>query len=189
MTSRFDHVALQVASLDGVAQRFRSLGIHVGETQEFAEEGTREVYVGADGCAGRLLLIEPIGVGPYARSMAKRGPGLHHVAIATSDEVRFVSSLAGTGWLLHVRSLSSMREFHNAWLARPGVASLVEVFRSDCGAAEAMSEFVSMVEIPVSQGSEALFDSLGIGAIRSSLDQEAWLTFDGKRYSCDELCI
>lgn len=187
MNAELDHVAIQVAALDRAADRFRSLGCHVGQAEEFAGEGTREVYVGGDGDQGRLLLIESIGAGPYERSLAKRGPGLHHVAVRVEDVEAYVSSLTGSGWLLHLHSLTSLREVNTVWLARPGVPVLVEVSGGQSSGGGAAAQFVSAVEIPGVGKLSSLLDSLGVAAIKPSPDEMAWLTFDRHRLACSEL--
>jgi len=70
--------------------------------------------------------MSPLGSeGPYARALARRGPGLHHVAFrcpALDDALEALD-----GWLLHRRSLATVPAARTAWLARPGVAALLEL--------------------------------------------------------------
>ena len=70
--SQFDHVALLVKSVDSMVLRIDQLGFKRGKVEEFPSEGTKEVYVGNEDYPGRLLLMEPIGEGPYASALAKR---------------------------------------------------------------------------------------------------------------------
>ncbi len=186
MAIEIDHVALQVSSVQVVADELRSRGCPVGDAQTFAEEGTREVYVGPEDHLGRLLLIEPIQSGPYQRSMAKRGPGLHHLAVCVPNVEEYVGSLAGTGWFLHVSSLTSHREARTVWLASPGAPVLVEVVEGDSPEAAERETFVSAVEIPMSDDAGRL-DALGMAGLSSSPDHLVWLTFEGCRVSCGEL--
>ncbi|MEL7238718.1 MAG: VOC family protein, partial [Planctomycetota bacterium] len=83
---QLDHVAILVRSIEDTVERLGQLDAPSGEIEAFPGEGTRELYLGEPGRAGRLLLLQPLGdSGPYARAMAKRGPGLHHVAFRTRD--------------------------------------------------------------------------------------------------------
>lgn len=128
MPIALNHVAFVVSDL-GVAASLAALGLAVGPAETFPSEGTTEVYVGADGRAGRLLLMRPdTDEGPYASARRRRGPGLHHVALDVPDLDAFVADrLAGTGWLLHPISLQTRARTATIWLARPGVGALIEV--------------------------------------------------------------
>ncbi len=120
------HVAVLVPSARRAAALLGELGFAIGAEEEWEEEGTREVYV-ERGRSNALLLMEPIGPGPYRDALAKRGPGLHHFAIDVLDVEGFVGSLAGSGWLLHPRSLQTLARSRTAFLARPGFPGLIEV--------------------------------------------------------------
>src|SRR5262245_8895334 len=124
---QLEHVGLLVTDVVRAAAAFACLGCELAPPHDFVDEGTREIYVGAAGEAGRLLLLQPIGAGPYARALSIRGPGLHHIAIATRDVARFVQSITGTGWYLHPCSMESLGVSRTVWLARPGMPLLVEV--------------------------------------------------------------
>lgn len=145
-----DHVALLVPDLEPAAAGARALGLPVDPPQRFPSEGTCESYVGSGGA--RLLLLGPIGPGPYRDALTRRGPGLHHLALVTPDPVRLAQ--AAHGWLVHLASLepSAGEGSQGAgklrptlWLARPGVGVLIEVTRGDPDAA---SPVVEAVEVP-----------------------------------------
>jgi len=60
------------------------------------EQGVRaaSLRIGND----RLELLEPLGEDtPVGRFLAKRGPGMHHVAFEVSDLVAALAELAGAG--------------------------------------------------------------------------------------------
>jgi len=121
-----DHVALAVPQLEPVLARCTALGLGAGPIETFPSEGTREVYLGPDDAPARLLLIQPLhDASPYARALTKRGPGLHHIAFCVADLNTFLPNLQG--WLLHPKSIETIAASRTAWLARPGVATLVEV--------------------------------------------------------------
>lgn len=75
-----NHVAILVPSVKKAAIYLGQFGFQIGEEEQFDGEGTREIYV-ESGLGNSLLLMEPLGHGPYRRAMVKRGPGLHHIAI------------------------------------------------------------------------------------------------------------
>ena len=121
-----DHVAILTASIEETAA---GLGIQVepAAVEEFPSEGTRELYVGDADAPARLLLMQPIGAGPYADALAKRGSGLHHVAFGHPDPEGLAESISGSGWLVHPSSIRLMRDAGQIWLCRPGVHTLIEV--------------------------------------------------------------
>jgi catechol 2,3-dioxygenase-like lactoylglutathione lyase family enzyme len=96
------HVALLVPSVDKSASYLSSRGLTCGKAEAFEAEGTKEVYVGDyQNQSGLLLLLEPIGDGPYKRAMTKRGPSLHHIAIDVLDMKKFTFQASQSGWQLH----------------------------------------------------------------------------------------
>ncbi len=143
-----DHVALLVRDVDAACVAAVAFGHPVGSVQDFPGEGTREVYVGEEGQRARLLLMQPLGdSGPYARALARRGPGLHHVALDVPDIDAFLARIAGTGWLLHPATVRTLAAGRTAWLARPGAGALIEVHETtDPPQGDAV---VTRVRIPV----------------------------------------
>ena len=128
---RLSHVAFLVPSVETSAGVLARHGFAIGEPSVWEGEGTREIYVGASGMTGLVLLMEPIGEGAYTRAMAKRGPGLHHIAIDVPNLEIYVERVATGGWLLHPRSLETIPASRTAWLARPGIPALIEVHERD----------------------------------------------------------
>lgn len=173
MSLPLDHVALVVRRLEPVVQRLD--GLDAGPIEEFPGEGTREVYLGTG--TARLLLMEPTTAdGPYARALAKRGPGLHHVAVNVPD----LDELLGRtrGWLLVPACLRDLDRTRTAWLARPGVATLLEVHE---GAHAEGPPVVEQVEVP---GPLPVDPS---PSLTPSRDGGVWLTIAGRRHSAEEL--
>lgn len=124
MTAVIDHVAFVVESLETALAGLETLQLRPQVIDSFPAEGTRECYLGAPGQRARILLMEPIGDGPYERALRERGPGLHHVALNVPSIERFLEQIDGSGWLLHPRSFATRPTI---WLARPGVEALIEV--------------------------------------------------------------
>lgn len=124
-----DHVAILVEQIEPALARLEPLGLDAGPIEDFPGEGTREVYLGEPDRPGRLLLMQALGEeGPYARALAKRGPGLHHVGLRVPDLDAFLKQAAG--WLLHPCSFDSRAQSNTIWLARPGIEVLVEASQS-----------------------------------------------------------
>ena len=84
--SPIDHVAVLVADLEAALRDLTPLGLETGPIEEFPSEGTRECYLGRSDQSAKLLLLTPHGdAGPYARALARRGPGLHHVGLRAAS--------------------------------------------------------------------------------------------------------
>jgi len=173
MSPPVDHVALVVRRLEPVLERLE--GLDAGPIESFPSEGTREVYLGAG--LARLLLMEPTNTeGPYARALAKRGSGLHHVALNVPDLEGFVGRVRG--WLLVPGCLRDMAETRTAWLARPGVATLLEVHEAEPAEGTPLVEQVELPgPLPVDPRP----------AMAPSSDGGVWLTIGGRRHSVSEL--
>jgi hypothetical protein len=171
---QLDHIAFQVRSLEKSLERllacFPSLAASVGEAAEFADEGTREIYVGSEQQDARVLLIEPIGPGPYESSMQRRGPGLHHVAVGVPSVETYVDRLArqhSPRWLLHPKSLASLKAYATVWLTRPGIPALVEVFEQP-DMVSAREELAVGIGLPCTARESALLDALDCPALHRS---------------------
>lgn len=118
------HVAVLVPSVRKAADYLRQFKFEIGEEGTFEE--TREIYVqGSE--RNSLLLMEAKDTGSYQEALKKRGPGIHHLAIDVLDIEKFLSSLSGSGWLLHLNSLKTIKNYQTAYLARPGFPALIEV--------------------------------------------------------------
>jgi hypothetical protein len=174
-----DHVAVLVKDVEEALRQAEGLGLEGEPAQEFPGEGTKESYVGTGNQSARLLLMQPLGEkGPYARALRKRGPGLHHLAIAHPDPRTAAGSLPG--WLVHPISLTDSSG--TVWLARPGIPTLLEVSAGSVTRAEPV---VERIELPMSSTLESLLDPLG-DVVRSN-DAGMWLTLKGKRVPLEAL--
>lgn len=92
-----DHVAIAVDSIAKALPLFESLTGGAGSVTERVEtQGVNVAFVGTG--AARLELIEPLsaesGVG---RFLARRGPGLHHIAYRVADLQTMLDDLAARG--------------------------------------------------------------------------------------------
>jgi len=84
-----DHVGIAVRDLDeGIALYRDLLGLELERTEEVPQENVRVAFLKLDrqGAVGHVELLAPMSEeGNIARFIAKKGPGLHHVAIAARD--------------------------------------------------------------------------------------------------------
>lgn len=174
------HVAVLVPSASRAAAHLAELGFEIGPAQEWHEEGTLEVYVEKQR-SNALLLMEAVGPGPYQDALAKRGPGLHHLAIDVLDVRGFVGSLSGSGWLLHPRSLETLTSTRTAFLARPGFPALIEVQERDELAPR--EPLVTAVELPLSVDATRLLAAIRLHEIvvASEPGSDTTLTLAGAR--------
>jgi methylmalonyl-CoA/ethylmalonyl-CoA epimerase len=122
------HVAVLVPSVEKAARKLENLGVETQPIDEFPSDGTRECYIGSPRQSARLLLLEALSQGPYRRALQKRGPGLHHLGVQVANLEAYAEQLGQAGWLLHTRSLRSIRETQTAFFARPGTPFLLEAW-------------------------------------------------------------
>ena len=92
-----DHLGVAVKNLEEASLPYRLLGLSLeGEDELIASQGVRVRAFRA----GEVLveLLEPTHPeGPIARSIEKRGPGLHHVAFRSADLAGDVAALVKEG--------------------------------------------------------------------------------------------
>jgi methylmalonyl-CoA/ethylmalonyl-CoA epimerase len=91
------HVGVAVRDLDEAVDTYERLfGAEVEHRAELEEQGVEAaaVLVGA----GRVELLAPLGnETPVGRFLAKRGPGMHHVAYEVDDVRAELDRLSGEG--------------------------------------------------------------------------------------------
>jgi len=171
MTPLLDHVAVLVTDIhEALAALAPAPGL-TGEPQSFPAEGTREIYLGSPEQTGRLLLLEAIGPGPYARALARRGPGLHHLALRVDDVRAYTAALADAGWYLHARSLDLYVETGLAYLCRPQTPTIVEVLPRDDGAPPRDGAVIRDITLPF--GHPGLARALDCPAVRDGPKRSA----------------
>lgn len=187
--SRLDHVAVLVSSLDGLAPVLARHGLAADGVREFPKEGTRETYVSGGRREGRLLLVEAAGPGPYSRALEKRGPGLHHIAVAVASLAGFTGRLASSGWLVHPYSLRGNGRPADLWLCRHGVPTLVEVLEDPAAASPAnpREAFISSLDLALEEHLQGLFSFLDCPAIHPGAGLPAVLHTCVGLLSIDEL--
>jgi methylmalonyl-CoA epimerase len=91
-----DHLGIAVKSLETAKQFYKNLGleIHGEETVEAEKVKLAMVPVGES----RIELLEPTSEeSPIAKFLAKRGEGLHHVALHVTDLPAVVEKMKAAG--------------------------------------------------------------------------------------------
>jgi methylmalonyl-CoA epimerase len=91
------HVGVAVEDLDGALATYERLfGATVEHQATVGDQGVRAASLRIGD--GRVELLEPLGdETPVGRFLAKRGPGMHHVAYEVGDLRATLAELAGAG--------------------------------------------------------------------------------------------
>jgi len=91
-----DHLGIAVRSIEGALGVYRALGMAVGDVEEVAQERVRVAMLQVGESRIELLeATEPDSV--IGRFLAKRGEGLHHVALRVPDLAAAVEGLRRAG--------------------------------------------------------------------------------------------
>ena len=97
MLSTIDHVGVAVEDIDSALALYRdSLGMQLVHRETVAEQGVDAALL--DVGDGHVELLQPLGpetaVGKF---LARRGPGLHHVAYRVDDVQATLNALSAAG--------------------------------------------------------------------------------------------
>ena len=97
MLERIDHIGVAVEDLDTALALYEgTLGMPVVHRETVEEQGVEAVLL--DVGDGHVELLSPLGPDtPVGRFLAKKGPGLHHVAYAVTDIERTLAELSEQG--------------------------------------------------------------------------------------------
>ena len=92
-----DHVAILVADLDSAIRLYRDVyGLELAEVEEVPSEKVRVAIFGHG--AGRIELVSPAGPdSPMAKTIEKRGEGLHHICLEVPDIEKAMAALKAQG--------------------------------------------------------------------------------------------
>ena len=92
-----DHVGIAVEDLEAAVERYRAaFGVEPTHRELVEEQGVEEVLFDVGGSAIQLLGSRGVDT-PVGRFLAKRGPGLHHVAYRVKDIAAELASLRALG--------------------------------------------------------------------------------------------
>jgi methylmalonyl-CoA epimerase len=93
---KLDHLGIAVASIAEARRFWEALGLAVERIEEVPHEGVRVALLPLG--EARLELLEPTDAdSPIARFLAKRGPGIHHVCLASDDLAADDAALRAAG--------------------------------------------------------------------------------------------
>ena len=97
MTRGIHHLGVAVDDLDAAIDRYASLfGATVEHRERVDEQGVEAASLRIG--ASRLELLEPLGPDtPVGKFLAKRGPGMHHVAFEVDDVAAELERLRSQG--------------------------------------------------------------------------------------------
>lgn len=97
MRATLDHIGIAVANLEEAIAFYRdALGLEIEAPEEVASQRVRAHFVPA-GEAALELLEATADDSPLARSVVKRGPGLHHITLRVEDIDAALAQLKARG--------------------------------------------------------------------------------------------
>ncbi len=94
--TQLDHLGIAVRSIAQARKLYESLGLAVVQEETVEHEHVRTAMIPAG--EARIELVEPTRPdSPVARFLAKRGEGLHHIALHVDDISAALETLKGQG--------------------------------------------------------------------------------------------
>jgi methylmalonyl-CoA/ethylmalonyl-CoA epimerase len=95
--ARIDHIGIAVANVDESLRFFRdALGLELDAAEEVPSQRVRAHFLQAGEAA--VELVEPTSDdSPIAKYIARRGPGIHHLALRVDDIVAALAELKAKG--------------------------------------------------------------------------------------------
>lgn len=91
-----DHLGIAVKSIVAAREFYEALGLSIVQEEEVPEEQVRTAMIPTG--ESRIELLEPTSEdSPVGRFLAKRGEGLHHVALHVDDISGTMESLKAKG--------------------------------------------------------------------------------------------
>jgi methylmalonyl-CoA/ethylmalonyl-CoA epimerase len=100
MFARVDHIGIAVEDLDAaIALYEQTLGMELVHRERVEEQGVEAVLL--DVGENHVELLAPLGPDtPVGKFLAKKGPGIHHVAYQTTDIEQTLEALKAAGMRL-----------------------------------------------------------------------------------------
>jgi methylmalonyl-CoA/ethylmalonyl-CoA epimerase len=84
MLRRIDHLGIAVASIDAARKFWEALGLEIERIEEVPQEGVRVAMLRLG--EAWIELLEPTSPdSPVAKFLERRGPGIHHLCLASDD--------------------------------------------------------------------------------------------------------
>jgi methylmalonyl-CoA/ethylmalonyl-CoA epimerase len=99
MIPRIDHIGIAVRSIDEARRLYEQLGLEVEAIEEVPQEGVRVALIACG--ESRIELLEPTTAdSPVQRFLDRRGPGLHHLCLASHSLAADDQTLRESGYEL-----------------------------------------------------------------------------------------
>jgi methylmalonyl-CoA/ethylmalonyl-CoA epimerase len=94
---KVDHIGIATRSIEEGLEIWRdALGLEVDSTEEITEQGVRTCMLAVGDT--HVELLEPLGAEtPVGKFLAKRGPGMHHIAVEVADINASLAELKNKG--------------------------------------------------------------------------------------------
>ncbi|HKH49472.1 MAG TPA: methylmalonyl-CoA epimerase [Thermoanaerobaculia bacterium] len=84
MIGKIDHIGIAVRSIDEARKLYEALGLQVSFIEEVPFDGVRVAMIPCG--ETHIELLEPLSEdSPVGKFLAKRGPGIHHLCLASDD--------------------------------------------------------------------------------------------------------
>ncbi|ACS34431.1 MULTISPECIES: methylmalonyl-CoA epimerase [Thermococcus] len=99
MFKKIDHVGIAVKNLEEAIKVWEGLGLKVEEIEEVPDQKVRTaiIHIGES----RIELLEPTAEdSPIAKFIAKRGEGIHHIALGVTNIEEHLKELKEKGYRL-----------------------------------------------------------------------------------------
>ena len=97
MIERIEHVAIAVRSIAEARRFYEAMGLHVEAIEDVPYDGVRVALIPCG--ESRIELLEPTrDDSPVAKFLARSGPGIHHLCLATDDVRRASDRLREDGY-------------------------------------------------------------------------------------------
>jgi methylmalonyl-CoA epimerase len=116
-----DHLGIAVKSIDQARKLYESLGLRVVHEETVEHEQVRTALIPAGDA--RIELLEPTSPdSPVGRFLAKRGEGLHHIALQVEDISAALETLKGQGARLISEDIQTGAGGHLYFFVHPSSA-------------------------------------------------------------------
>ena len=135
MFDRIDHIGVAVEDIEAALPLYRDVfGMQVAHREVVEEQGVEAVLL--DVGENHVELLAPLGPDtPVGKFLAKRGPGLHHVAYQVSDIDAALSELSAAGVpLIDKQARIGIRSSRVAFLHPKGSGSVLTELVQPAGA-------------------------------------------------------
>ncbi|HXC24087.1 MAG TPA: methylmalonyl-CoA epimerase [Solirubrobacteraceae bacterium] len=135
MFNRIDHVGVAVEEIDASLALYRdAFQMQVAHREIVVEQGVEAVLL--DVGENHVELLAPLGSDtPVGKFLAKRGPGLHHVAYQVSDIAATLAALQAAGQPLIDKT------------PRVGIRGALVAFLEPKGTGRVLTELVQPAEV------------------------------------------